>query len=529
MKNLIAYLFFILAGTMTACSGEKDGPQDIPLKIVSGVSANNEITVGSKDIAASFTVTAPKTPEVSCNSYWVKASASEPTAFNNISRIDLTLEPNSDTHNSRSAKILVKVNNQSLEVTLNQEKGETMVEPEPEPVPSHSPWINPDPCEIGGNTPREVALSLGVGWNLGNQMDAFNNGVSSETAWGNPKATQALFDALKAKGFSTVRIPVTWLGHIGEPPEYKIDSDWLGRVVELVEMAEKAGLNAIVNIHHDGADSKHWLDIKTAATNSSRNEEIKKEIAAVWGQIAESMKNKGNFLMFEAFNEIHDGGWGWGANRNDGGKQYKCLNEWNQTFVDAVRATGGNNSTRWLSVPSYVTNIDLAVNGSLLLPVDPANHVMISVHFYDPNDFALNAIVSDWGHTGDNSKKGSNIQDEDYMTSQFAKLTKYWVDKGTPVYIGESGPSNMPTARGKAFRNYYLEYMHRAAREAGIAVIYWDNGAVGSGTDKWAILNHANGEVVNNSEEAINAMLTGGTCRDEDYDLTTVYNKAPVF
>lgn len=391
------------------------------------------------------------------------------------------------------------------------------------------PCIKTEPCEIGGASARDVALSLGVGWNLGNQMDAYSKGIADETAWGNPVATQALFDTLKSKGFSTVRIPVTWLGHIGEAPDYKIDEVWLNRVVELVEMAEKAGLNAIVNMHHDGGNSRHWLNIKDAALDPEKNEEIKKEIIALWTQIAEAMKDKSNFLMFESFNEIHDGGWGWGANRTDGGKQYECLNQWNQVFVDAVRATGGNNAERWLGVPSYVTNIDLAVDGSMQLPSDDANRVMVSVHFYDPNDFALNSDVTDWGHTGDKDKKGKVIQDEDYIKSQFGKLTSYWVDKGVPVYIGETGPSNNIDARGNAFRNYYLEYMHKAAREASLAVIYWDNGAVGTGTDKFGLFRHSDGMILNNSEEAINAMLTGGTCPDEDYTLETVFEKAPVF
>lgn len=394
------------------------------------------------------------------------------------------------------------------------------------PQKEFMPWINTEPSEIEGSNAREVALSLGVGWNLGNQMDAFNNGVSSETAWGNPKATQALFDNLKNYGFSTVRIPVTWLGHIGEAPDYKLDEDWLNRVVELVNMAENAGLNAIVNIHHDGG---HWLDIKEAASDNSKNELVKQEIRAVWTQIADKMKDKGNFLMFESFNEIHDGGWGWGDNRKDGGKQYSCLNEWNQVFIDAVRSTGGNNESRWLSVPSYVTNIDLAVDGSMTLPEDPAKKVMVSVHFYDPNDFALNSNVTDWGHTGDRDKKGNAVQDEDYMTNQFAKLTNYWVNNGVPVYIGETGSPNQGSLRGKAFRNYYLEYMHRAAREAGLAAIYWDNGAVGSGPDKFGMFNHADGKIINDSEDAVKAILTGGTCKDPEYNLKVIYDRAPEF
>ena len=171
---------------------------------------------------------------------------------------------------------------------------------------------------------------------------------------GNQPTTQALFDQLAASGITSVRIPVTWLGHVGEAPDYTIEADYLNRVAEVVGYAENAGLNAIINIHHDGADSQYWLDIKDAATDDAVNEAVKAQLKAMWTQIAERFRDKGNFLVFEAMNEIHDGAWGWGDNRTDGGKQYAVLNEWNQVFVDAVRATGGNNTERYLGVPGYL-------------------------------------------------------------------------------------------------------------------------------------------------------------------------------
>ena len=251
---------------------------------------------------------------------------------------------------------------------------------------------------VSGETPYEIAASLGLGWNLGNQLDAHNNGVADETAWGNQPTTQALFDQLAASGITSVRIPVTWLGHVGEAPDYTIEADYLNRVAEVVGYAENAGLNAIINIHHDGADSQYWLNIKSSATDDAVNESVKVQLKAMWTQIAERFRDKGNFLVFEAMNEIHDGGWGWGDNRTDGGKQYAVLNEWNQVFVDAVRATGGNNTERYLGVPGYVTNIDLTVE-NFVLPTDAVqNRLMVAVHFYDPNEYTLNAKFSEWGH-----------------------------------------------------------------------------------------------------------------------------------
>lgn len=247
-------------------------------------------------------------------------------------------------------------------------------------------WTVP---ENNGNLAWQFAERLGIGWNMGNHFDAHNNGVSGETFWGNPKATQATFTKVKAAGFNTVRIPVTWVGHIGPAPDYKIEDAWLDRVAEVVGYAEAAGLNAIINMHHDGADSQFWLDIKTAAKNPDVQKQILEQVGAMWGQIADKFKDKGDFLIFEAFNEIHDGGWGWGANRNDGGKQYKCLNEWNQAFVNAVRASGGQNADRILGIPAYCTNVDISLE-SFVMPEDTAkDRLMMSVHCYDPYDYTL--------------------------------------------------------------------------------------------------------------------------------------------
>lgn len=146
-----------------------------------------------------------------------------------------------------------------------------------------------------------------IGWNLGNALDANNNGVSSETAWGNPKINQNLLTKVKEAGFQVVRIPITWLGHIGEAPNYTIEESFLNRVYEVVEYAKKADLKVIINIHHDGADSKYWLNIKEAAKNSTTNTAIKNQLYSMWTQIAQKFPNSEDYLIFETMNEIHDG------------------------------------------------------------------------------------------------------------------------------------------------------------------------------------------------------------------------------
>ena len=367
---------------------------------------------------------------------------------------------------------------------------------------------------------------VGLGWNLGNQLDAHVNGIANETSWGNAKATQTLFNKLKADGFHTVRIPVTWLGKVGPAPDYEIDRTWLDRVYEVVEYAEKAGLRAIVNIHHDGANSEHWLNVKKAATDAAFNTQVKDQLKAMWTQIAGRFADKGDFLIFEPFNEIHDGGWGWGDNRKDGGKQYRCVNEWNQVFVDAVRATGGNNATRYLAAVGYCTNPDLTID-NLVLPDDPASdRLLVAVHFYDPNSFTLEATKTEWGHTGASGKKETWGQEAD-VEKLFSRLKAKYVDKGIPVYLGEAGCVHHTTERAEMFRKYYMEYVFKAARDNGLGIVVWDNGSKDAGRECHGYYTHDNGAYINNSADIIAIMAKAYNTSDPAYTLKSVYDSAP--
>lgn len=423
----------------------------------------------------------------------------------------------------RSTELRVTCADLVKNIKVLQDKKETSSQPGTTP-PAEEPEVIPD---FPSGDPADQAASIGLGWNLGNHMDAYSNGVSGETFWGNPAATQETFTKLREYGFTHVRIPVTWLGHIGNAPDYKIDEKWLNRVYEIVGYAENAGLVTIINIHHDGADSAHWLDIKTAATDASVHQQVIDQIKAMWTQIAEKFKGKGDFLIFESMNEIHDGGWGWGANRTDGGKQYKCFNEWQQAFVDAVRATGGNNSTRYLGIPGYCTNPDITVE-QLVLPNDSAqDRLMVAVHCYDPYKYCLEASFSEWGHTASEGKKES-WGDEEHIVSVFKKLYDRFVSKGIPVYMGEMGCVNRSTPREQAFQQYYFEFYAKVARTYGIVPYVWDNGAAGSGNEKHAFINHSTGKYCSNAAKAaMEAFLKGMFTEGEDYTLKSIYTNAP--
>lgn len=398
----------------------------------------------------------------------------------------------------------------SPSTVINGETPDVTPEPAPEPIP-----------EISPSTVDMVYDALGLGWNLGNQLDAHADGVSDETCWGNPVVTQALFDSVRMAGFKSVRIPVTWMGHIGDAPKYKIDEVWLNRVAQIVGYAENAGLCAIVNIHHDGADSNYWLDIKNAATDTDVNNTIEERLTAIWTQIAEKFVDKGEFLIFESMNEIHDGAWGWGANRNDGGLQYRTFNHWQQVFVDAVRGAGGENLNRWLGIPTYCTNIDLGEN--LKLPSDPSNRLMVAVHCYEPYEYTLSAKYSEWGHSGAADKKDKS--DEKTLVGEFDKMVKQWSAKGIPVYIGEFGCVHRADAREEAFRKYYLEYYAKAATDRKIPAFYWDNGYSGTGQEMSGLFDRTDGTYYDTAEEVVKAMTRG--YYNPDLTLEDIYATSP--
>ena len=389
---------------------------------------------------------------------------------------------------------------------------------------------------------RSLDAFFGLGWNMGNHFDAYYNGswagqkegYPDEEVWGNAKATQATFTGVKNLGFTSVRIPVSWLNTIGPAPDYNIDETWLNRVYEVVQFAHNAGLNVIINMHHDEnhgtANSYEWQDIRTAVNNSTVNESIKAKIKGAWTNIALKFADCGDWLMMEGFNEINDGQWGWSSDfRSNPNRQCAILDQWTQVFVDAVRATGGNNATRWLGIPSYCANPEYTKY--MTLPNDPAGRLAVSVHFYDPSDYTIgDSQYSDWGHTGQAGKKAT-YGDEDHVREVFGKLYNDYIAKGIPVYIGEYGCSMRAQSDSRAwkFYLYYMEYVTKAAKTYCMPCFLWDNGAEGSGKERHGYINHGTGQPIGNSKAVLDIMKKAWFTEANGYTLETVYNSAPKF
>ena len=289
---------------------------------------------------------------------------------------------------------------------------------------------------------NDAVKHMKVGWNLGNTLDAHNgqrvtDPKVSEIMWGQPVTTPELMQMMKEVGFGAIRVPVTWYPHMDG--NNKVDAAWMKRVHEIVDYVISTGMYCILNVHHDtGADSnntKSWLKADETVYNQQ-----KARYEYLWQQIAEEFKDYGERLLFESYNEMLDtyNSWCFASfaapgqyNASVATSAYNAINSYAQSFVNTVRATGGNNAKRNLIVNTYG-----ACNGSgtwnshlqdplkqMKLPTDiTEGHIIFQVHAY-PNVVDLSSAMKE-------------------VDQIFRDLNTYLVQKGAPVVIGEWGTSS---------------------------------------------------------------------------------------
>ncbi|WP_037682451.1 cellulase family glycosylhydrolase [Streptomyces griseus] len=301
-------------------------------------------------------------------------------------------------------------------------------------------------------SPMDTVAAMQPSWNLGNTLDA----IPDETSWGNPLTTKALFDTIKAQGFRSVRIPVTWTDHQSSTAPYTIDATWLNRVKQVVDWALSDGLYVVINVHHD---SWQWI-----ATMPTDHDNVLARFKASWTQIAAKFRDSPQSLLFESVNEPQFN------NTTDAqGNQY--LNELNTAFHSIVRQSGGNNATRLLVLPSLgctpsQERIDPLVNEIRSLN-DP--NLVATVHYYGWYPFSVNIA-------GGTQFDATSQKD---MTDTFARIGNSLVSKGIPVYLGEYGLLNYPdynhpprVEQGEALK--YFEMLGYQARTTGVTTALWD-------------------------------------------------------
>lgn len=310
----------------------------------------------------------------------------------------------------------------------------------------------------------DLVKDIRLGWNLGNTLDA-----PTETGWGNPRTTKAMIDKVKEMGFNAVRVPVTWDTHVGAAPDYTINETWLNRVEEVVNYALDNDMYVILNLHHEN----RWL-----VPTYEKEAASKAQLTKLWEQIATRFKNYGDYLLFETMNEPRVEG---SPNEWTGGtyENRDVINKLNLAAVNTIRATGGNNSKRFILVPPHAAAaMDVTLNDFVIPNND--SRVVVSIHAYSPYFFAMDINgTSTWGSASDKSS----------LTAEFNALYNRFISKGRAVIIGEFGTIDK---KNLSSRVEHARYYAQEARAKGIALFWWDNGYYAPGkAETYAILNRS--------------------------------------
>ena len=389
---------------------------------------------------------------------------------------------------------------------------------------------NPLPPDKTGveHTAIEIAKQMGLGWNLGNSFEAIkyvpdetrDDGVwrrtdakeypneSFETAWGNPEVTHLITDGIYKAGFNVLRIPCGWDLYVYDTVNAKIPDFWLARVKKAIDscLNRHPDMYVMLNIHYDGG----WLETNC---NPDMQEINNKKQKAYWEQIATYFRDYNDHLLFAACNEpnVHNE------------VQMKVLASYEQTFVDAVRSTGGKNYYRTLIIQGPSTDIDESKRLFYAMPKDVVEgRLMFEVHYYTPWNFAGMTEDADWGHMfyywGERNLNPKDpyrcptYGDLNFMKEHFGMMKEMFVDKGIPVVLGEYACNR------KEFSDTLIQRLHNQSRldwdyevtknalEYGMIPVYWDNGAMREPT--MGIFNRLNGKAYD--QEVVDVIMKAG-------------------
>jgi len=372
-------------------------------------------------------------------------------------------------------------------------------------ITTQSGISNSIPNDFTGMTSsaKKLISKIALGWNLGNTLEVPGN----ETNWGNALTTQTLIDSVKAAGFNAVRLPCAWNSHLSDTTHYVINPTWLARIKQVIDYCYKNDMYVVLNIHWDGG----WLENNCTKAKQEVNNRKQR---ILWNQIAVYFRNYDEHLLFAGSNEPNV----------DNETEMSVLLSYEQTFIDAVRATGGRNYYRTLIVQGPSTDIDKTAKYMTNMPVDVTiNRLALEVHYYSPFQFCLLDKDANWGKMAyfwgakyhqpvvNGVDRNSTFGEEAYVNERFAKIKTLFVDKGYPVIMGEFGVTRRLSLTGSdlvnhlASRAYYLQYVVQQAKNYGLAPFYWDAGHTGdNGT---GLFNRNTGAI--EDKQAINALVDG--------------------
>jgi hypothetical protein len=302
------------------------------------------------------------------------------------------------------------------------------------------------------------------GWNLGNTLEA---------TWGVPNWTAAPFYTAANAGFNAVRIPCAWdfnatTNISGGVTNYVINPAFMAQVKRAVDYAIAAGMYVVINDHWDDG----WLE-NNIGTNVDAT--INAKMNSYWTQIATNFAGYDNHLLFAAANEPNV----------DSPAEEVTLMYYYQTFVNAVRGAGGNNTNRWLVMQSVSDPTWMNA-----LPTDSvSNRLMVEYHQYTPSLFTIIHTDQSWGdaiyfwgpayHYSGDPTRNATWGEEYAMDSFNQQLADLYVSKGIPVMIGEFGAysSSLTNATEAAWNTdsvyYWNKYAAESARGHGLSPFYW--------------------------------------------------------
>lgn len=352
--------------------------------------------------------------------------------------------------------------------------------------------LNPQ-VQNNDETAMEFVKHIKLGWNLGNTLDSQgyysekNQSASAyETSWGNPNTTKAMIDAVKAAGFNTVRIPVSW--GVKMDANYQISKEWMDRVQQVVNYVIDNDMYCILNIHHDNTDydyntkTHHYPDFPYFYPDSAHYDQSEKFVTAVWTQVSDRFENYDNHLIFETLNEPRLVGnqqheWWIDTNSADCQDALNCVNKLNAAALSSIRKSGGNNAKRFVLMPTYSASPDPQNLAAYQIPND--DHIMAEIHAYRPYKFAL-------ANDGTGVSTFNEATDKGELIEMFNNLKNKFLNNGVPVIIDEFGAMNRDNEDQRAaWVKCYLEL----ADSYGIPCVWWDNNLFSGTGEQFGLLN----------------------------------------
>jgi len=506
IKKIFVLLVAFLATTaFAACSDDDNsngGGTPVSKLTVRPASLSFEKNGGE----STFKAQAPVQATASSNAAWCQVSVGEQYGDVKITPITVIVAANNTTY-ERTAIITVTAGSEIATVTVTQAEG--------------------DADTSGGTitkTAADIAKLMYPGWNLGNTMEATGSGLDAETTWQPTKTTQQVIDAVKAAGFKAVRIPCSWDIH---STNGTIDADWMARVKQVVDYCINDGLYVVLNDHWDNG----WIEVQGFSKSTSSYQAVDESTIAskiarlkdIWTQIATAFKDYDEHLLFAGLNEPFQE-YNLFSSRHE--ELTPILIRYNQAFVEAVRATGGNNAQRTLVVQGPSTSISSTCS---YMPADKlpeaAGRLMVEVHYYDPGQFCGTYEATGdkayyyWGAANHGANHNPTYGEESYLDGMFTNLKNTFTSKGYPVIIGEYAalqrtvPNDDQTKHNNSVK-YYYQYLNQTAVNCGIIPFAWDtNDTAGLGKESGSttIIDRANAAVVGaNAMEGIKAGVAAG-------------------